>query len=410
MTDEQIDSGNDQSVRQATSINNELPSSLDQPSHDASGAGLISLGTGLISLRYGSDIFCGCFENCQSRTMFAHMKTIIKPAVARALLWCFFLSCWCDWLCPMRVVVASANDGRYSYSLSFFDPQGKLGQVERANQAAARGIPILVLTTRGNGNGQYDGNDERVIMAAPHVLPNALTIDSGTMRFAQVSSTILMAHSGLTADGRVLMTAAQRLAVEHEYVFDEDIPIAVFLEEMSLLFQEYTMKEGVRPFAASLIVASLSTDPAVVASRHGVGPQIYRIDPSGSVTALGSFALVNGGDNPPSAERMRERLAELYSASSSSKHSSVEDDLKSLVGILQDELQRENADDRSPRVARPPNRLGDIDDDAIAADDTATISSAGAGASRFVTIKTAVLSRGNAVLQQKIHHVPTREK
>jgi 20S proteasome alpha/beta subunit len=350
-------------------------------------------------------------RNLQSRTMIGH-KTIIndKPAVARALLWCFFLSCLCDWLCPMRVVAVSANDGRYSYSLSFFDPQGKLGQVERANQAAARGIPILVLTTtRGNGN----DNDDCIVMAAPHVLPNALTIDSGTMRFAQVSSTILMAHSGLTADGRVLMTAAQRLAVEHEYVFDEDIPIAIFLEEMSLLFQEYTMKEGVRPFGASLIVASLSTDPAVVASRHGVGPQIYRIDPSGSVTALGSFALVNGGDNPPAAERMRERLAELYSASSSStssKDSSVEDDLKSLVGILQDELQRENTGDRSTRVARPPNLLGD-NNDATAADDTATISSVGAAsAGRFVTIKTAVLSRGTAVLQQEIHRMPTREK
>jgi 20S proteasome alpha/beta subunit len=351
--------------------------------------------------------------------MIGHGKTILnnKPAVATALLWCFiFLLCLCDWLCPIQSVVASINDGRYSYSLSFFDPQGKLGQVERANQAAARGIPILVLTTtRGNGN----DNDDCIVMAAPHVLPNALTIDSGTMRFAQVSSTILLAHSGLTADGRVLMTAAQRLAVEHEYVFDEDIPIAVFLEEMSLLFQEYTMKEGVRPFGASLIVASLSTGPAVVANRfRGGGPQIYRIDPSGSVTALGSFALVNGGDNPPAAERMRERLAELYSASSSSssssKDSSVEDDLKSLVGILQDELQRENVDDRSPRMARPANRLGD-NDDATAPDDTTTISAgagagAGAGTGRFVTINTAVLSRGTAVLQKEIHRMPTREK
>jgi 20S proteasome alpha/beta subunit len=191
--------------------------------------------------------------------------------------WLCFLE---TWLCVISVSDFN-NDGRYSYSLSFFDPNGSLGQVERAVQAASSGIPILVLT-----------RDDHIFMAAPHVLPTALTTigDGGTQRFARVTSSIGMAHSGITADGRVLMTAAQRLALEHEYVFDEDIPMAVFLEEMSLLFQEYTMKEGVRPFGACLIVASLSglnDDDKNKGEAASAPPQVYRIDPSGSVSALG---------------------------------------------------------------------------------------------------------------------------
>jgi 20S proteasome subunit alpha 2 len=319
------------------------------------------------------------------------------------LLWCLIWLCLCN--CLLYPVGAASgggfyNDGRYSYSLSFFDPNGKLGQVERANQAAASGVPILVLIR---------DNDRVVVMAAPHILPNALTIDSGTPRFARVSSRILISHTGITADGRVLMTAAQRLAIEHEYVFDEDIPIAVFLEEMSLLFQEYTMKEGVRPFGASLIVASLSDlasrdddenddddskDQGAAASR---GSQIYRIDPSGSVTALGrSFALVNGGDSQPAAERMRNGLAALHS-SSAKESFSVDNDLKSLVGILQNELLlMENGDHRSRLVSEPqPNRL-----DSSPADNRTF----GARA----TIKTAVFSLGNALLEQEIHHLQAR--
>jgi 20S proteasome alpha/beta subunit len=310
------------------------------------------------------------------------------------LLWCLIWLCLCDGLvCPVGAASGGGfyNDGRYSYSLSFFDPNGKLGQVERANQAAASGVPILILIRE---------IDQVVVMAAPHILPSALTIDSGTPRFARVSSRILISHTGITADGRVLMTAAQRLAIEHEYVFDEDIPIAVFLEEMSLLFQEYTMKEGVRPFGASLIVASLSDlasrdddendddddskDQGAAASR---GSQIYRIDPSGSVTVLGrSFALVNGGDNQSAAERMRNGLAALHS-SSAKESFSVADDLKSLVGILKNELL----------VSEPqPNRL----ESSPAENHT----SYGARA----TIKTAVLSLGNALLEQEIHHLPAR--
>jgi hypothetical protein len=38
------------------------------------------------------------------------------------------------------------------------------------------------------------------------------------------------------------------MAIQHEYAYDEPyIPVDLFLEEMSLLFQEYTMKPASRP-------------------------------------------------------------------------------------------------------------------------------------------------------------------
>ena len=86
-------------------------------------------------------------------------------------------------------------------------------------------------------------------------------MDDGTPRFAAVTPEIVVAHSGLAADGRVLLAAAQRLAVEHEYTFgngnEQHLDVAIFLEEMALLLQSYTRKPATRPFGASLVVAYL---------------------------------------------------------------------------------------------------------------------------------------------------------
>lgn len=175
--------------------------------------------------------------------------------------------------------------GRYSYSLTTFDPMGKLGQVERAMEAAEQGTPIVVMMYR-------KASKYGIIMAAPQLLPNVFTIDDGTTRFSLVTPNIMISHSGLSSDGRILVAAAQKLAIQHEYTFDETIDINILLEELSLLYQEYTMKVAARPFGATLIIAY------VPLSEHSQPnePAMYCIDPSGNVESLEQFAIVNGNN------------------------------------------------------------------------------------------------------------------
>jgi 20S proteasome subunit alpha 2 len=173
--------------------------------------------------------------------------------------------------------------GRYSYSLTTFDPTGKLGQVERAMEASEQGTPIVAMV-------YANASEYGIIMAAPQLLPNIFTIDDGTTRFSLVTPNIMISHSGLSSDGRILVAAAQKLAIQHEYTFDESIDIHILLEELSLLYQEYTMKVAARPFGATLIVAYV---PMSLHS-HPNQPAIYRIDPSGHVESLEQYAIVNG--------------------------------------------------------------------------------------------------------------------
>lgn len=256
---------------------------------------------------------------------------------------------------PWTCLASSDIDGRYSFSLTTFDPSGKLGQVERAALAASLGTPIIAICKPG-----------RVVLAAPQVLPSVLLKDDGTSRFVYVAPQILMAHSGISADGRVLVAAAQRLAIEHAYTFDEPIPISILLEQMSLLYQEYTMKPGARPFGVTLLVAHVPAAPSINHTKIDrtnecsmVLPNLYRIDPSGAVTSLGSsYAVVNGNFLPSmNMEGQLQTLATTMTAtSSSSSSSSIEEDRANLTQILQRALD-DQANSRENRFAvDTPNR------------------------------------------------------
>lgn len=180
------------------------------------------------------------------------------------------------------------NENRYSFSLTTFSPTGKLQQVEYASLAATTlGTPILAAITSSN----------KIILCAQHSVPTPLICDDGTRRFCSICPGIAITHSGLSADGRAVISAAQRLAIEHEYTFDEDIPIQIFLEEVSLLFQKYTMKAGTRPFGCSVLVADCTGDM----------PSIYKIGPSGAVEKMGTVAVLGTGLNEGHVTKLLEQ-------------------------------------------------------------------------------------------------------
>ncbi len=209
-------------------------------------------------------------------------------------------------------------EGRFSFSLSTFDPSGKIGQVERALLASSLGTPIVAVI-----------KEDRILLASPQILPSPLMEDDGTTRFAPVTPHIAIGHSGISADGRVLVAAAQQLAVEHAYTYDENIPIALFLEEMSLLYQEYTMTPGVRPFGASLLVAYMPLELDATKSK----PQLFRLDPSGSVISYEENVVIVNGRFIASRSGLESSLQAMGGASS---NATISEDRQRLSQLLQE--------------------------------------------------------------------------
>jgi 20S proteasome alpha/beta subunit len=235
------------------------------------------------------------------------------------------LYCW-SWLLESCHGVGWIDvESRHQTSLSTFNTEGKLLQVEYAMEAASMGTPVVVVSRPGLG----------MVLASPQVLPSPLMLDDGTARFAKVTSNLLVAHSGISADGRILMAACQELAVQHEYVYDEPIPLDIFLEEMSLLFQEYTMKPNARPFGSTLVVASLDEE------------SFYRIDPSGAVECLGSHSVINGDKLQSDTTLVRQ----LESIANDHQPSTVDQLSEQVVRALEDALRRSSA---GKQLEEPP--------------------------------------------------------
>jgi 20S proteasome alpha/beta subunit len=321
--------------------------------------------------------------------------------------WIYCLSC-CLHIC-------SGNDleGRYSFSLTTFDQKGKLGQVERASQAAALGTPIVAVVVACQSD--TDTDRRRIILASPQALPHALIKDDGTARFSPISPHIAVAHSGISADGRVLVAAAQRLAIEHAYTFDEPIPIELFLEEVSLMFQEYTMKVAARPFGVVLLVAHCPTASASTDSLSGQQqpqpPQLYRIDPSGGVTSLGNTcAVINfpkggrGGTTTTTASQLEERLEQMALRSSAKNQleeketTTVEQDRRELAEILSAALD-------IPSTTLNGNKKS-ARDSSLSSSSSLSISSSGSSR-RSLTIVTASLTRDQSLVVQR--HEPNKK-
>lgn len=244
---------------------------------------------------------------------------MMKRSPRRHLLSCFTLLpiLITTFIISQSCLASDRLDGRFSFSLTTFDQAGKLRQVERATEAASLGTPIVAVC-----------RDKKILMACPQVLPSPFMVDDGTARFSRITQNIAVTHSGVAADGRVATAAAQRMAVEHAYTFDEPMPIESFLEGVSLLFQEYTMDVAARPFGCSLLVAH-------VPESKDATPRLYRIDPSGSVETMDTFAVIGSLQNKASLAEALEGFA-----NDPSGLKDKNDDEGRLMQILEDCITR----------------------------------------------------------------------
>lgn len=284
---------------------------------------------------------------------------------------------------PSGGVVGAArshNEERYSFSLTTFDPTGRLGQVDRAQQAASMGTPVIAITLPSSIGSDEDNNRRHggfILLASPQHLPSIFMMDDGTPRFTQITNEIVISHSGLSADGRVLIAAAQRVAIEYDYTFDEEIPCSLFLQQLSLLMQEYTMKPGTRPFGACLIVAHV---PAVPDSASQ-SPDLFRIDPSGNVERLfdddHKFCTIIHGNHFFQKTKVLEKLELLVEELALKLNENLDtvdmDKIQNQVAELIREAFTNNREkDRVPFVDNENH--GDIsDEDVIAYQPTSTI-------------------------------------
>jgi len=171
----------------------------------------------------------------------------------------------------------------YSFSLTTFNPSGKLLQIEYALNAVHQGgTSLAVKATNG------------VVLATERKMPSTLTVAEEVHKVFALDVHVGVVYSGIGPDAKVLVSKARKTCQEYRMMYEEGIPVRQLVREIAAVMQEFTQSGGVRPFGVSLLVAGWDS----------LGPALYQVDPSGAYFPWKATAI---GRNSTSAKTYLEK-------------------------------------------------------------------------------------------------------
>ncbi len=213
--------------------------------------------------------------------------------------------------------MAFAQGGRgYDRAITVFSPDGKLFQVQYAQEAVKRGYTALGIKTEAG-----------VVLSAERRTTSELVEDGSVEKIFKIDKHIGAAASGLIADARVLIDRARVEAQVNRLRYDELISVESLAKNIGDTKQMYTQHGGVRPFGTRFLIGG-------VGER---GPHLFETDPSGVVAAYKAHAIGGG------AEEATEVLEENYEEDMDIDDS-IQLALKALDKVIDGELKPEKVE------------------------------------------------------------------
>lgn len=169
---------------------------------------------------------------------------------------------------------------RYDSRTTTFSPEGRLYQVEYANEAINNTGTTLGVTCK-----------DSVILAGEKKVISGL-LDKGTAaeKLYMIDDHIVVAVAGITSDANILINKLRLSAQRHLFQYQEPIPIEQLVVEMCDVKQGYTQFGGLRPFGVAFMYAGYD-------DHYGL--QLYRSDPDGVYKGWKANAM---GANKSTAE------------------------------------------------------------------------------------------------------------
>ena len=156
----------------------------------------------------------------------------------------------------------------YDMTPTMYSPDGRIYQVEYAEETVKRGNVAMGLVSR-----------EGVIMAVEEK-PLSLQTADRTQKIFQVDQHIGVAAAGYIPDARVMVENAQLFAQGNVLSYDEVAGVEVVAKHLADISLQFTQYAGVRPNGVSLIIAGVDKKELV-----------YVTDPSGAFSSYAAVAI-----------------------------------------------------------------------------------------------------------------------
>ena len=159
--------------------------------------------------------------------------------------------------------------GDSDFSLTTFQQDGKLGQIEYALKAVSLGGQCVGIEAK---------NDS--VIACESKPPSPLAERSTNQKVQMINESVGCVYSGLSTDFHVLLKSLRKTAMKYKLRYDVEMPTREVVKAAASVMQEYTQSGGVRPFGVSLLVIGWENTPT-----------LWQVDPSGTFWAWKATAL-----------------------------------------------------------------------------------------------------------------------
>ena len=138
------------------------------------------------------------------------------------------------------------RENEYDRSTTMFSPDGRIIQVEYANNAV-KNSPTSI--------GMVCEDGVFVVIDKRHT--GNLIVDEFTEKIMQIDEHIGAAISGFMNDGRVLIERSQLKAQHYRVTFDNEIDVKSIVKHICQEKQIFTQFGGLRPYGVNLMVAGV---------------------------------------------------------------------------------------------------------------------------------------------------------
>lgn len=161
----------------------------------------------------------------------------------------------------------------YDRAITVFSPDGRLFQVQYAQEAVKRGKTAIGIKC-----------EDGIVLLVERKVTSRLIEPRSIEKIFQIDDHIGAATSGLVADARSLIEYARVRAQVHRLLYDEPISVPLLAKEIGDLKQQYTQFGGVRPFGAALLIGGVNKEEVY----------LFQTDPSGALYEYRATAIGGG--------------------------------------------------------------------------------------------------------------------
>lgn len=205
-------------------------------------------------------------------------------------------------------------------NVNAYSSDGRIYQLEYAMKAASLGTTTIGLRV-----------PEGVVITSEKKIVTSLQIPDSVKKHHRVFSHCGFAFSGLSGDARTIIKKARDNAVEHNFLFNERIPVEGIVKELAEISLNFGEKEEhrkifSRPFGISVLVGGYDSQS-----------RLFSLDPSGTHVEYSAKAIGSA------AEAVTAELPNVY-RSDMSIDEAVQASLSLLKAVMKDPISQVNCE------------------------------------------------------------------